>query len=58
MTESSPNTGNDHEPGSLSPDQLAQPFTRGKTIHTARQILRRMLEHQWEHLLELHQRLS
>jgi len=41
----------------LTPTQLSDRFTHQKYPYTARKILRRMLEHQWEHLLELHSRL-
>jgi uncharacterized damage-inducible protein DinB/predicted RNase H-like HicB family nuclease len=43
---------------SLNSQELAEPFTQGKTTRTARRILRRMLEHEWEHLVELQERLS
>ncbi len=41
----------------LAPEMLAEPFAQGKSTHTARKLLRRMLEHQWEHLLEIQNRL-
>lgn len=43
---------------SLSSKQLSEPFARGKYTRTTRRILRRMLEHEWEHLVELQKRLS
>ncbi|HET8840370.1 MAG TPA: DinB family protein [Ktedonobacteraceae bacterium] len=43
---------------SLSSKQLSEPFARGKYTRTTRRILRRMLEHEWEHLVELQERLA
>jgi uncharacterized damage-inducible protein DinB/predicted RNase H-like HicB family nuclease len=40
---------------SLSEEERSAPFVRGKQTRTriARKVLRRMLEHEWEHLVEL-----
>jgi predicted RNase H-like HicB family nuclease len=42
----------------MTPDELARVVEReGKPPRTARRMLRRMLEHEWEHVLELRARL-
>src|SRR5215216_1223865 len=38
---------------SLTDAERSEPFIRGQTTRTARKVMRRMLEHQWEHLAEL-----
>ncbi len=43
---------------SLSRQELSEPFARGKYTRTTRRILRRMLEHEWEHLVELEERIG
>ena len=43
---------------SLDEKERSEPFVHWKYTRTARKILRRMLEHQWEHLLEIRQRLA
>jgi uncharacterized damage-inducible protein DinB/predicted RNase H-like HicB family nuclease len=42
---------------SLSRKELSEPFVLSKSTHTARRLVRRMLEHEWEHLVELKKRL-
>jgi predicted RNase H-like HicB family nuclease/uncharacterized damage-inducible protein DinB len=42
---------------SLSRQELSEPFVLSKSTHTARRLVRRMLEHEWEHLVELKERL-
>ena len=44
--------------GALTDDERSQVVQRGKTTQTARRILRKMLEHEWEHVLELQARLA
>jgi predicted RNase H-like HicB family nuclease len=41
----------------LSENERSDVVDRGKELRTARRALRRMLEHEWEHLLELQARL-
>lgn len=43
---------------SLTLQERSQPIIRWKQTWTARKTLRRMLEHEWEHLVELHERLA
>ena len=38
---------------SLDEQQLSEPFIHWKYTRTARKVMRRMLEHQWEHLVEI-----
>jgi hypothetical protein len=38
--------------------ERAQTVQRGQVTWTARRMLRRMLEHEWEHLLEIAERLG
>ncbi len=42
----------------LTDAERSEPFRHGQTIRTARKVVRRMLEHQWEHLAELQDRLG
>ncbi len=42
---------------SLSQEERSQPFIHWKYTRTARKVMRRMLEHQWEHLVELKERM-
>lgn len=42
----------------LTPEQRSRPFIHWKHTRTARKVLRRMLEHQWEHLLEIRERFT
>jgi uncharacterized damage-inducible protein DinB len=42
----------------LTWEQRSQPFVHWKYTRTARKVMRRMLEHQWEHLVELKERLG
>jgi uncharacterized damage-inducible protein DinB/predicted RNase H-like HicB family nuclease len=42
----------------LTPEQRSEPFIHWKYTRTGRKILRRMLEHEWEHLQELRTRLG
>jgi uncharacterized damage-inducible protein DinB/predicted RNase H-like HicB family nuclease len=42
----------------LTPEERSQPFIHWKHTRTARKVLRRMLEHQWEHLVEIRARLA
>lgn len=43
---------------SLSQEQRSEPFIHWKYTRTARKVMRRMLEHQWEHLVEIQDRLQ
>ena len=43
---------------SLSWEQRSEPFMHWKYTRTARKVMRRMLEHQWEHLREIEGRLT
>jgi uncharacterized damage-inducible protein DinB len=43
---------------SLSLQERSEPFIHWKYTRTARKVVRRMLEHQWEHLVELQERLD
>jgi len=43
---------------SLSWEERSEPFVHWKYTRTARKVMRRMLEHQWEHLVELRERLG
>jgi uncharacterized damage-inducible protein DinB len=43
---------------SLSPQERSEPFVHWKYTRTARKVMRRMLEHQWEHLVEIRERLG
>jgi predicted RNase H-like HicB family nuclease/uncharacterized damage-inducible protein DinB len=43
---------------SLSLQERSEVFIQGKQTRTARRVMRRMLEHEWEHLLELKERLE
>ena len=43
---------------SLSEQERSEPFIHWKYTRTARKVMRRMLEHQWEHLVELKARLA
>jgi len=43
---------------SLSEEQRSEPFIHWKYTRTARKVMRRMLEHQWEHLVEIEDRLQ
>ena len=38
--------------------ERTQTIQRGQVTWTARRMLRRMLEHEWEHLLEIAERLG
>jgi predicted RNase H-like HicB family nuclease/uncharacterized damage-inducible protein DinB len=42
----------------LTEEERTAVMTRGESTRTARQMMRRMLEHQWEHLAELRERLG
>lgn len=42
----------------LTLEERTQPFIHWKHTRTARKVLRRMLEHQWEHLVEIRERLA
>jgi len=42
----------------LTSEERKAVITRGESTRTARQMMRRMLEHQWEHLVELTERLG
>jgi uncharacterized damage-inducible protein DinB len=42
----------------LTWEQRSEPFIHWKYIRTARKVMRRMLEHQWEHLVEIEERLG
>jgi uncharacterized damage-inducible protein DinB len=43
---------------SLNQEQRSEPFIHWKYTRTARKVMRRMLEHQWEHLVEIEDRLQ
>jgi uncharacterized damage-inducible protein DinB/predicted RNase H-like HicB family nuclease len=43
---------------SLSWQERSEPFTHWKYTRTARKVVRRMLEHRWEHLVEIKERLG
>lgn len=43
---------------SLSLEERSEPFIHWKYTRTARKVMRRMLEHQWEHLVEIEERLG
>jgi len=43
---------------SLSAKERSEPFIHWKYTRTARKVIRRMLEHQWEHLVEIKERLG
>jgi hypothetical protein len=43
---------------SLTEEERSQQLVHWKRIWTARKVLRRMLEHEWEHLVELSERLE
>jgi len=43
---------------SLTDDERKQSVTHGQVVWTARRCMRRMLEHSWEHLLEISERLK
>ena len=43
---------------SLNDQERSEPFIHWKYTRTARKVMRRMLEHQWEHLVELRERLA
>ncbi|MEZ4519474.1 MAG: hypothetical protein R3C44_22470 [Chloroflexota bacterium] len=43
---------------SLTPDQRTKAYIPQKHVRTARKVLRRVLEHQWEHLVEVQERLG
>ena len=43
---------------SLSREERSEPFIHWKYTRTARKVMRRMLEHQWEHLVEIEERLG
>ena len=43
---------------SLNSQERSEPFVHWKYTRTARKVVRRMLEHQWEHLVELKERLA
>ena len=43
---------------SLGEQERSEPFVHWKQTRTARKVLRRMLEHEWEHLVELKERLG
>jgi len=43
---------------SLNQEERSQPFIHWKYTRTARKVIRRMLEHQWEHLVEIRNRFS
>lgn len=42
----------------LTDEERETTLTRGESTRTPRQMVRRMLEHQWEHLVELRERLA
>lgn len=42
----------------LNWQERSEPFIHWKQTRTARKVLRRMLEHEWEHLVELGERLG
>jgi predicted RNase H-like HicB family nuclease/uncharacterized damage-inducible protein DinB len=41
----------------LTPQELSEPILHGKNARMASRIFRRILEHEWEHLVELRERL-
>jgi uncharacterized damage-inducible protein DinB/predicted RNase H-like HicB family nuclease len=43
---------------SLTWEERSEPFIHWKYTRTARKVMRRMLEHRWEHLMELQERLT
>jgi uncharacterized damage-inducible protein DinB len=43
---------------SLNEQERSEPFVSGNSTRTARKMLRRMLEHEWEHLTELSERVG
>jgi uncharacterized damage-inducible protein DinB/predicted RNase H-like HicB family nuclease len=43
---------------SLTPQERSEPFIHWKYTRTAHKVMRRMLEHQWEHLVEMGARLQ
>ncbi len=43
---------------SLTMKERSEPILYGKDTWTTRKVVRRMLEHRWEHLVELHERLG
>ena len=43
---------------SLTGEERSEPFIHWKYTRTARKVMRRMLEHRWEHLMELQERLG
>jgi uncharacterized damage-inducible protein DinB/predicted RNase H-like HicB family nuclease len=43
---------------SLTDAERTELVARGQSMRTARKVMRRMLEHQWEHLVELRERLA
>jgi hypothetical protein len=43
---------------SLNDQERNEPFIHWKYTRTARKVMRHMLEHQWEHLVELRERLG
>ncbi|HJW83345.1 MAG TPA: hypothetical protein VJ754_03475 [Anaerolineae bacterium] len=43
---------------SLTPEERTRAVEHWKQTWTARKVIRRMLEHEWEHLVELSERLS
>jgi hypothetical protein len=42
----------------LTEEERSQQIVHWKRVWTARKVLRRMLEHEWEHLVELSERLD
>ncbi len=42
----------------LTEKERSEPFIHWKYTRTARKVLRRMLEHQWEHLVEVRERME
>ncbi len=42
----------------MTAEERARTLQRGKEVWTARKMFRRMLEHEWEHLMEISQRLG
>ena len=43
---------------SLSWEERSEPFVHWKYTRSARKVMRRMLEHQWQHLVEVRERLG
>ena len=43
---------------SFNAQELSEVVTHGKQVQTVRRMVRRMLEHEWEHLVELKERLG